>query len=518
MIRTEIVLRTNLAIAPNTIITMSNQDQVSSDANATPEAGKSPEKKEKKRQLLGIEPVEKQQELTLPDKTLKYNTNTGSIPLKDEFGETEAEIFFTAYTLAETDTLRPLIFVFNGGPGSSSVWLHLGAVGPQRVVMEPDGFQPPPPYHLQANAYTWLDRADLVFIDPVGTGFSRAINKDKDKKFWSFKGDLHSVGEFIRLYLTRYQRWTSPLYLAGESYGTTRAAGLASHLVDLGINFNGIILISNAMDLRPVFFGRGDDLPFSLFVPTYTAAAWYHQKLAPELQQRSLTSVLKEVETWSERDLTLALMQGDRLSDSDRQTIATALARYIGVDVDFVLGSNLRINISRFCKELLRTEKLSIGRFDARYTGIETLTVTEYPDFDPAAYAIEAPFTTTFNDYVRRNLGIETDLNYAILSMDVNQAWQWENGELPTTAASLREAIAKNPFMKVFVAQGYYDLATPHFATDYTLSHMNLDPKLRDNIQVKCYEAGHMFYLDASCLAAFKADINNFLATSWVPS
>ncbi|MEM9137772.1 MAG: peptidase S10, partial [Cyanobacteria bacterium P01_F01_bin.42] len=467
----------------------------------------------KKRQLLGIEPIERQQELALPDKTLKYTTCSGSIPLTDEFGEPEAEIFFTAYTL-EASSPRPLIFVFNGGPGSSSVWLHVGAVGPQRVVMEPNGFQPPPPYHLQANAYTWLDRADLVFIDPVGTGYSRAINKDKDKKFWSFKGDIESVGEFIRLYLTRYQRWTSPLYLAGESYGTTRAAGLASHLVEIGINFNGIILISNAMDLRPVFFGRGDDLPCTLFVPTYTAAAWYHKKLVPALQERSLTDVLQEVEAWAASDLTLALMQGDRLPDGERQTIATALARYIGVDADFVLGSNLRVNISRFCKELLRSEKRSVGRFDARYTGIEALAVNAFPDFDPSAYAIEAPFTTTFNDYIRRNLGIETDLNYVILSMEVNRTWQWENGELPTTAASLREAIAKNPFMKVFVAQGYYDLATPHFATEYTLSHMNLDPQLRDNIRVKCYEAGHMFYLDEECLIDFKADFDRFLEES----
>lgn len=494
---------------------MSNQDQNSSQVNVTPETKTPPEKTEKKRQLLGIEPVAREQELTLPDQVLKYTTHAGSMPLKDEFGETEAEIFFTAYTKTEPSSLRPLIFVFNGGPGSSSVWLHLGAVGPQRVVMRPDGFQPPPPYSLQDNSYTWLDRADLVFIDPVGTGFSRSINQDKDKKFWSFEGDLKSVGEFIRLYLTRYQRWTSPLYLAGESYGTTRAAGLASHLVDLGINFNGIILISNAMDLRPVFFGRSDDLPYPLFVPTYAAAAWYHQKLAPELQQRSLEDFLQEVETWCQRDLTLALMQGDRLPEEEKQTIATILASYIGVNVDFVLGSNLRVNISRFCKELLRPEKLSIGRFDARYTGIESLAVTEYPDFDPSAYAIESPFTTTFNDYVRRSLGVETDLPYVILSMAVNQTWQWENGELPTTAAALREAIAKNPFMKVFVAQGYYDLATPHLATEYTLSHMNLDSKLRDNIQVKCYEAGHMFYLDESCLTAFKADIDRFLAESW---
>ncbi len=471
-------------------------------------------KTEKKRQLLGIEPVEKHHELALPDKTLKFTSHAGVIPLTDEFGEVEAEIFFTAYTL-KTDALRPLVFVFNGGPGSSSVWLHMGAVGPQKVVMEPEGWQPPPPYRFADNPQTWLEQADLVFVDPVGTGFSRAINDEKEKKFWSFQGDIESIGTFIRLFLTRYQRWTSPLYLAGESYGTTRAAALSSYLVEQGINFNGIVLISCAMDLRLVFFGRGDDLPFVLFVPTYAAAAWYHQKLEPELQGRSLPDFLAEVETWAERDLTWGLMQGDRLSESDQQALATTLARYIGVDVAFTLGSGLRVDISRFCKELLRSQKRSVGRFDARYTGVEAQTVNDRPDFDPSMYAIEGPFTSTFNDYVRRVLGIETDLKYEILNWATNGKWQWDNGELPTTGAELREAIAKNPFMKVLVAQGYYDLATPHFATDYMVSHLNLDPTLQANVSTTYYGGGHMFYLDETCLAAFKSDLDQFLGRSW---
>ena len=368
---------------------MASQDSTASEkGQQTRETGE--QSTEKKRQLLGIEPVEKHHRLRLADKTLAFTSHTGVLPLKDEFGTVEAEVFFTAYFLI-TDEPRPLIFLFNGGPGSSSVWLHLGAVGPQKVVMEPEGWQPPPPYRLGENSYTWLDRADLVFVDPVGTGFSRAVDEEKDKKFLGFKGDIESMGEFIRLFLTRYQRWTSPLYLAGESYGTTRVAALSNHLADQGINFNGIVLISSAMDLRTILFQRGNDLPFSLFVPTYAAAAWYHQKLEPALQERSLKDFLGEVETWSERDLAWGLMRGDRLSESDRTTLATTLARYIGVDVEFVLGSNLRVEINRFCKELFRQEKRSVGRFDARYTGIEELTVTERPEFDPTFYANEHP-------------------------------------------------------------------------------------------------------------------------------
>ncbi|MEO0949226.1 MAG: peptidase S10, partial [Cyanobacteria bacterium J06641_5] len=239
--------------------------------------------------------------------------------------------------------------------------------------------------------------------------------------------------------------------------------------------------------------------------------AWYHKQLDKDLQQRPLPDLLTEVEAWSEQQLTVALMQGDRLAATERDRIARQLSRYTGLSLEFIVGSNLRIDIFRFCKELLREEKRSVGRFDARYKGIEALTVTERPDFDPTAFAIQPPFTSTFNAYVRSNLGIETDLNYEVLSWHINKNWEWENGELPSTGESLREAIAKNPFMKIFVAQGYYDLATPHFATAYMLSHMNVDPELRNNIRVESYPAGHMFYLDESSLARFKADSDRFI-------
>lgn len=473
----------------------------------------SQDEKKKPRALLGLEPVETHHELKLKDRTLKYTARAGVIPLKDEFGETEAEIFFVAYTLDGTEdpTKRPLTFAFNGGPGSASIWLHMGAIGPQRVVMESEGWMPAPPYHLEPNESTWLDQTDLVFIDPVGTGFSRAAKEELDKKFWAVKGDIDSVGEFIRLYLTRYQRWPSPLYLAGESYGTTRAAALADHLVDKGIAFEGVILISTALDLRSIFFTPGDDLPFQLFVPTYTATAWYHQRLAPELQKRPLAELLAEVEDWSGGAYTVALMKGDQLGDEESQAIAEKLASYTGLSLEYVIGSNLRIDIFRFCKELLRHEKRSVGRLDSRFKGIEGLAVTEKPEFDPSNTATIPPFLTTFNAYIRGELGVETDMAYEPLSMHVNEKWEWEHGELPSTGAALRSAVAKNPYMRTLVAQGYFDLATPQFATEYMIDHMNIDPAVRGNISIKYYEAGHMFYLDTAARTRFKSDVAEFV-------
>ena len=475
--------------------------------------GEAAESKEKKRKLLGIEPVETEHELALESRTLKYTARAGVVPLRDEFGETEAEIFFTAYELAGTDdpSTRPLTFAFNGGPGSSSVWLHMGALGPKRVVMEKEGWMPAPPYRYETNEHTWLDRTDLVFIDPVGTGFSRAVKEDLDKKFCGFMGDIESVGEFIRLYLTRYKRWSSPLFLAGESYGTTRAAGLAGHLVDKGITFNGIVLISTVLDFGAIRFMPANDLPFQLFVPTYAATAWYHGRLGDTLQKRALPELMSEVKAWSEGELTLALMKGDRLDEEERRGVAERLSTYTGLDPDYVLGTNLRINIFHFCKELLRGEKRSVGRLDSRFKGIEAIAATERPEFDPSMLAITPPYTSTFNHYVRTELGIETDLTYETLSMQVNEKWEWEKGKMPATGEALRGAIAKNPYTKVFVGQGYYDLATPCFATEYMLSHMNVDPEHRGNIETANYEAGHMFYLDVDSLAAFKADVDRFI-------
>ena len=477
---------------------------------------KADEGKDKKRKLLGIEPIETHHELVRGKRSLKYTARAGVLPLTSESGETEAEIFFTAYELegVKDRSARPLTFAFNGGPGSSSIWLHMGALGPKRVRMEKEGWMPQPPFRCEDNAHTWLDQTDLVFIDPVGTGFSRAAKEELDKKYWGFKGDIESVGEFIRLYLSRYERWASPLFLAGESYGTTRAAGLAGHLVDRGIMFNGIILISTVLDLSAIRFVRANDLPFQLFVPTYTATAWYHKKLPAALQKKRLASLMTEVKAWSEGELTLALMKGDRLSQTERKAVAKKLADYTGLDLDYVLGTNLRVEIFRFCKELLRGEKRSVGRIDSRFKGVEALDVTETPEFDPSMLAITPPYTAMLNQYVRAELGIKTDLDYEVMSGKAIEKWDWGNGSLPATGEELRAAMAKNPYMKVFVGQGYYDLATPLFATEYMISHMNIDPVLRKNVEMVYYESGHMFYLDLDSLVAFKADVDRFIGAS----
>lgn len=467
--------------------------------------------------LVEPEPVVTSHRLELAGKTLEYTVTAGQLPIVDpETKEIDALMFFVAYTKAgETDRRRPLMFSFNGGPGSSSVWLHLGALGPKRVKMLETGLMPPPPYELVPNEHTWLEDTDLVFIDPVGTGFSRAKDKETGKKFWGLKGDIESVGEFIRLYLTRSERWTSPLFLVGESYGTTRAAGLASHLFEKGIAFNGILLISSVLNFQTLRDAKGNDLPFVLYLPSFTAAAWYHKKLPRRYQQRRLRSLLSEVEAFALGPYWSALAQGDRLPARERSKLVAQVAEYTGLSPRFVDLCNLRVQDSQFFKELLRDRKKTIGRLDARFTGIDEIHTGEHVEHDPSLSAIRPPYTSTFNDYVRRELGFRSDLEYLILGGGFD-SWDWGSaGEgFPDTSEALRKAFSRNPYMKLFIASGYFDLATPYFATEYTLSHMGLDPSLRGNVRIHEYEAGHMMYIHEGCLAQLKSDVRRFLADS----
>ena len=482
------------------------------DASTTSDS-KSPTDRQRFEEMATCDPVQTHHTLELPNQTLEYTATAGMLPLRnDETNEIEAGIFFTAYALQKSDpTSRPLIFVFNGGPGSSSIWLHMGTVGPKRVRMHDEGWLPAPPYKLVDNLQAWLGTADLVLIDPVGTGFSRAANPDLNKKFWSLEGDLTAVGQFIRLYLTRYQRWPSPLFLAGESYGTTRAAGLAGKLIDWGIAFNGIILISTILNFQTARFEQGNDLPYILFLPTYAATAWYHRRLPADLQELPLSALLTEVREWAKKEYTLALMQGDRLSVEDRAEVIDNLVRYTGLDPQYVDLTDLRINIHRFCKELLRDERRTIGRLDSRFLGIDKTPVSETPDFDPSYWAILMPFTTLFHQYVRGELGYETDIPYETLNSTVNEKWEMGNGKFADTSEHLRSAMSKNPQMKVYVARSYYDLATPFFAVDYTLNHMGLDDSLHANIRLSDFEAGHMMYIEAGSLARLREDISDFV-------
>ena len=462
------------------------------------------------------EPVITRHQVTVNGKTLHYTATAGRLPIQNEKGEIEAKLFYVAYKL-DTDTpqeKRPLMFSFNGGPGSSSVWLHLGALGPRRVLLNPDGSLPPPPYRLQDNEFTWLESTDLVFIDPVGTGYSRAKDEETAKKFWSVDGDIACVGEFIRLYLSRSQRWMSPLYLVGESYGTTRAAGLSGYLIDRGITFNGILLVSMVLHFQTLRFAPGNDLPHALFLPTFAATAWYHKRLPDDLQNRSLADFLAEVEAFALGDYTTALAQGDRLPDETRRQVAAQIARYTGLSEKYVDRADLRLEIMRFIKELLRDEGLTVGRLDSRLTARESRAVEPMPEFDPSMAAIRPPYTAAFNDYVRRELGYESDLPYEIIT-GLYGKWNWGQGNnYADTATHLRQALAKNPHLKVWVASGYFDLATPYYATEYTLSHLGVDPALRANVTTAYYPAGHMMYIEEGSLGQMGADVAAFVAAT----
>lgn len=459
-------------------------------------------------------PVVTKNRMTLDGKALAYTVTTGRLPLKNDKGEIEANVFYMAYTLdgVKDPAKRPLMFSFNGGPGSSSVWLHLGALGPQRVKMLPDGGLPPAPYKLVDNPHTWLTETDIVFVDPVGTGYSRAASEELGKKFWSLKGDIESLGEFIRLYLTRSQRWLSPLYIVGESYGTTRSAGLSAHLVERGIALNGILLVSSVLNFQTLDFAKGNDLPYQLFLPSYAATAWFHKRLSGK---RSLTRVLKEAEDYADNGYSVVLAKGDRLSTAERASAVETLSNLTALSPEFIERANLRVGQRAFCKELLRGGNRSVGRLDSRFTGIESSGNSEKADFDPSMTAIRPPYTATLNDYMRRALKYETDIPYYILGGGFEK-WDWGSADdgAPDTSEALRTALAKNPHMRVWVASGYYDLATPYHATTYTLSHMGLDPGLRGNFSTADYEAGHMMYIHEPCLAQFKQDAAAFIRKS----
>jgi carboxypeptidase C (cathepsin A) len=460
-------------------------------------------------------PIQRRHELRVGHTTLTYHTTTGMLPLKNEAGEAEAQIFFVAYTLnaPEGDPHRPLIFMFNGGPGAASIYLHMGAFSPRRARLNDDGTIPPPPYQLLDNQHTILEHADLVYVDPVGTGYSRAANEELSKKYWNIKGDIESLGEFIRLYLNRYGRMTSPLFLCGESYGTFRAAGLADHLLTKNIALSGLILVSAILNFQTAGYAKGNDLPYALLLPTFTAAAWYHRKLPPDLQSRPLREALAEAERWAVGDYTLALMQGDLLSEDQRAQVIERLARYTGLEPRYLERSNLRIKDSRFIKELLRDQRRSVSMYDARLTNIDELAIGEEPDFDVILSVLGSPYTMLLNDYIRKELGYTNDREYQTLSLPVYKAWDFGKpiDGWPDTSAALRSAMSKNAYMRVFVARGIYDFATSYFAIEYTMNHLGLDPSLRDNIRYGDYESGHMIYIDLASLAQLKQDVVDFI-------
>jgi carboxypeptidase C (cathepsin A) len=457
-------------------------------------------------------------EMRLNGRTLNYTATTGMMPIKNQQGEIEANLFYVAYSLDGVSdvTKRPLMFSFNGGPGSASVWLHMGCIGPKRVKMNDDGGLPAAPYQLVDNDQTWLDQTDLVFVDPVGTGYSRAANETLRHRFNGLQGDIQSVGEFIRLYLTRNERWSSPLFLVGESYGTTRAASLSGYLIDQGIAFNGVALLSTVLNFETILFQRGNDLPYMLYLPSYAATAFYHKKLASDLQ-KNLETTLKEVEKWANSGYNESLAKGDELTDGEYKAAVAKFARYTGLDPKYVDNSNLRVELMHFLRELLRDRKTMAGRLDSRLIGPAPVDAGETGDFDPSMSDIRPPYTAMFNQYVSHELGYKTDATYYVLGGGIlpwDYGTQNENRYVDVSEA-LRSAFAKNPHMKVFVGCGYYDMATPYFAAQYTFSHMGLQPAARKNVTFQYYNAGHMFYIDVPSHKKLKGDIGQFMKDAY---
>ncbi len=458
-------------------------------------------------------PVVTKHSVTVGGRQLSYTTTTGFMPIKNvQTGETEARIFFMAYTKDDPGAKRPLMFSFNGGPGSASVWLHLGALGPRRIKMLDDGMMPPPPYQMEDNQSTWLADADLVFIDPVGTGYSRATKPEFAARFFGINGDIESVGEFIRLYLGRNDRWMSPLFLVGESYGTTRASGLSNWLFDHGIALNGITLVSTVMNFQTIRFADNNDMPLIFYFPSYATTAWYHKRLSPAMQSKSVGEVAKEATDWAIGTYGPALMRIDHLSAAEKQALLDKYSQFTGLSRDFVDRANFRVELGEFSKELLRSDRRTTGRLDSRFKGIDRDAAGSNVDTDPSNNSIRPPYTAAFNNYVRTELGYRSDIEYYILGGGITSPWNYNvTNQYADTSMPLKDAMAKNPYMKILIACGYYDMATPFAAAEYTVSAMNLDPALRKNINFTYYEAGHMMYIDTRQLKKLHDDEASFI-------
>jgi carboxypeptidase C (cathepsin A) len=451
---------------------------------------------------------------------IPYKATAATILLKNEKDEPTALMYYTAYTRSDVKELsqRPVAFIYNGGPGSSSLWLHMGSFGPKRVSVSDAEATPPAPYKVGDNPYCLLDKSDLVFIDPVGTGFSHAVGKAQDKDFWGVDEDVKSIAQLITAYVNRNDRWNSPKYLIGESYGTFRSAALSNYLQSNdGMYFNGIVLISSVLDLGTISFNPGEDMPYIFYLPSYAATAWYHKTLKD--RPADMRAFAEEARTFALTEYASALMKGSRLTEAEKTDMAKKLSRFTGLDEDYILKANLRVALPQFMKELQRSRGLTTGRLDARFSAFSYDLLGEYAEFDPQDASITGPFTAAWNDYVRKELKFGQDKVYSAESDKANQEWDWKHhaGEnfgfpgSPNVEGDLIQAMLVNPYLRVQIENGYYDLATPFFATEFTVEHLGLAEKLQKNISLQYYDAGHMMYVREDDLAKLKTNVANFI-------
>ncbi|MGO8813650.1 MAG: S10 family peptidase [Terriglobia bacterium] len=452
--------------------------------------------------------------------TIAYKATAGTILLKDDGNKPTASVFYVAYTRSDIkdSSSRPLAFLYNGGPGSSSVWIHMGAFGPRRVSTADARPTPPPPYRVEDNPNSLISIADLVFVDPVGTGFSKAVGKAKDKDFWGIDQDVKSLAQFINTYVSRNNRWNSPKFLIGESYGTFRNAALVNYLQSHdGMDFNGVVMMSTVLDLGTISFGPGDDLPYILYLPSYAATAYYHKMLKDP--PADLNAFLTGARHYAATTYANALIKGASLGEAEKAEVAKEVAHFTGLGEDYIKNANLRVNLPQFMAELQRSRGLVTGRLDARFSGPTFDPLAEYGQYDPQETAISGAFTAAFNMYVREDLKFGKDQTYEMESEKAGDEWDWkhEGGHrygfpgAPNVEGDLTEALVSNAHLKVQVENGLYDLATPFFGTEYTMGHLRLPESLESHIHLDYYDAGHMMYLRDEDLAKLKNNVATFI-------
>jgi carboxypeptidase C (cathepsin A) len=458
------------------------------------------------------QPVVVTNTVSIGGRNVTYAAETGMLPLLKKNGEPRASVFYIAYTRLDFDAkaTRPVMFCFNGGPGSSSVWLHLGGLGPRRVVLNDDGTMPPPPFGLADNEYSILNATDLVFIDPVATGYSRPGEDEKPEQFFGQSPDVESVGDFIRLWTTRNERWRSPKYLCGESYGVFRAVGLAEHLHSrYGLYLNGLVLVSGVMDFATLREGSGNDLSSIAFLPALTAAAHFHKRLPDDLQT-DLGAAMDASREFARNEYALALLQGQTLSGEARAQVATQLSRFTGLPEALIQDHDLQVSSSVFREHLLRDEGLIVGRFDARITGRDANRSSSTPLFDPSYASAYGPFSAAMNAYVREELQFTNDLPYEIIAGV--KPWTYDaKDSYPSVSGKLAAVMSQNPYLRVLVLAGLRDLATPIDGMRHSLDHLQIDPVLRENIAWAEYESGHMMYVNKPDLLKLQQDLEAFL-------